>query len=377
MRRLGGIVRYVWQRANWPNFSWQNDKLLHPVGRTRFCQGRLLSRIRGLGMNLSQEAQAEILTEETIKTAAIEGQSLSRNSVRSSVARRLGLPIAGLPSAERHVDGLVEMILDATARYNEPLTAERLKGWQAALFPTGFSGLRRIRTGTWRGPVPMQVVSGPVGREKVHFEAPPADRIGEEITRFLSWWEASLDNTEGLLRAGIAHFRFITIHPFEDGNGRIARALTDMALAQDERLSKRFYSLSAQIMAERDQYYKILEQCQKGDDDITAWLLWFLGCLERAVKNSETLISKVLAKADFWQRHGQTPMNDRQRKVVKRLLDAGQGGFEGGLTTKKYVSIAKTSRATAYREISDLVGKRVLMQNEGKGRNVSYDLVWA
>ncbi len=377
MRRLGGIVRYVWQRANWPNFSWQNDKLLHPVGRTRFCQGRLLSRIRGLGMNLSQEAQAEILTEETIKTAAIEGQSLSRNSVRSSVARRLGLPIAGLPSAERHVDGLVEMILDATARYNEPLTAERLKGWQAALFPTGFSGLRRIRTGTWRGPVPMQVVSGPVGREKVHFEAPPADRIGKEITRFLSWWEASLDNTEGLLRAGIAHFRFITIHPFEDGNGRIARALTDMALAQDERLSKRFYSLSAQIMAERDQYYKILEQCQKGDDDITAWLLWFLGCLERAVKNSETLISKVLAKADFWQRHGQTPMNDRQRKVVKRLLDAGQGGFEGGLTTKKYVSIAKTSRATAYREISDLVGKRVLMQNEGKGRNVSYDLVWA
>lgn len=377
MRRLGGIVRYVWQRANWPNFSWQNDKLLHPVGRTRFCQGRLLSRIRGLGMNLSQEAQAEILTEETIKTAAIEGQSLSRNSVRSSVARRLGLPIAGLPSAERHVDGLVEMILDATARYNEPLTAERLKGWQAALFPTGFSGLRRIRTGTWRGPVPMQVVSGPVGREKVHFEAPPADRIGEEITRFLSWWEASLDNTEGLLRAGIAHFRFITIHPFEDGNGRIARALTDMALAQDERLSKRFYSLSAQIMAERDQYYKILEQCQKGDDDITAWLLWFLGCLERAVKNSETLISKVLAKADFWQRHGQTPMNDRQRKVVNRLLDAGQGGFEGGLTTKKYVSIAKTSRATAYREISDLVGKRVLMQNEGKGRNVSYDLVWA
>ena len=377
MRRLGGIVRYVWQRANWPNFSWQNDKLLHPVGRTRFCQGRLLSRIRGLGMNLSQEAQAEILTEETIKTAAIEGQSLSRNSVRSSVARRLGLPIAGLPSAERHVDGLVEMILDATARYNEPLTAERLKGWQAALFPTGFSGLRRIRTGTWRGPVPMQVVSGPVGREKVHFEAPPADRIGEEITRFLSWWEASLDNTEGLLRAGIAHFRFITIHPFEDGNGRIARALTDMALAQDERLSTRFYSLSAQIMAERDQYYKILEQCQKGDDDITAWLLWFLGCLERAVKNSETLISKVLAKADFWQRHGQTPMNDRQRKVVNRLLDAGQGGFEGGLTTKKYVSIAKTSRATAYREISDLVGKRVLMQNEGKGRNVSYDLVWA
>ena len=370
-------MRYVWQRANWPNFSWQNDKLLHPVGRTRFCQGRLLSRIRGLGMNLSQEAQAEILTEETIKTAAIEGQSLSRNSVRSSVARRLGLPIAGLPSAERHVDGLVEMILDATARYNEPLTAERLKGWQAALFPTGFSGLRRIRTGTWRGPVPMQVVSGPVGREKVHFEAPPADRIGEEITQFLSWWEASLDNTEGLLRAGIAHFRFITIHPFEDGNGRIARALTDMALAQDERLSKRFYSLSAQIMAERDQYYKILEQCQKGDDDITAWLLWFLGCLERAVKNSETLISKVLAKADFWQRHGQTPMNDRQRKVVNRLLDAGQGGFEGGLTTKKYVSIAKTSRATAYREISDLVGKRVLMQNEGKGRNVSYDLVWA
>lgn len=337
----------------------------------------MLSKVRALGMDLSQEAQAEILVEETIKTAAIEGETLNRDSVRSSVARHLGLPAAGLPAAERYVDGLVDLLLDATAHYDKPLSAKRLKSWQAALFPTGFSGLNRLRTGKWRGPEPMRVVSGPIGREKIHFQAPPMERIDTEMKQFLSWWKQSFNNTEGLLRAGIAHFRFITIHPFEDGNGRIARALTDMTLAQDERLRVRFYSFSSQIMEERDEYYTILEQCQKGDGDITKWLLWFLGCFVRAVEHSEILISKVLTKAEFWQRHTQTIMNKRQRKVVNRLFDAGKGGFEGSLTTRKYVSIAKVSRATAYREISDLISKNVLLQNQGKGRNISYDLVWS
>jgi len=222
----------------------------------------------------------------------------------------------------------------------------------------------------------MQVVSGPVGREKVHFEAPPADSVEREIRDFLQWWEKESQNTEGLLRSAIAHFRFVTIHPFEDGNGRIARALTDMALAQDEKLGPRFYSLSTRIMAERDEYYRVLERCQQGDGDITEWLVWFLECFERAIEQSETLISIVLAKARFWQRHGQTMLHERQRKVINRLLDAGVGGFEGGLTTRKYVSMAKVSRATAFREISNMVEKQVLKQNPGGGRSVSYDLAW-
>ncbi len=369
-------MRYVWQHSNWPNFTWQSDQLLDVVSKARFNQGKLLSRISVLGIGLSREAQAEILIEETVQTAAIEGQILDRDSVRSSVARRLGLPTAGLPTAGRHVDGLVDVLLDATLLYDKPLTGRRLKSWQAALFPTGYSGLRRIRTGKWRGSEPMQVVSGPIGREKIHFEAPPSDRIDMEVRKFISWWEKGSIRMDGLLRAGIAHFRFITIHPFEDGNGRITRALTDMAFAQDEKSSTRFYSLSSRIMTERDDYYEVLERCQKGDGEITRWLKWFLHCFQRAVEDSQILISKALEKAEFWQRHVQTTLNDRQRKVINRLLDAGPGGFEGGLTTRKYVSMAKVSRTTAFREISDLVEKRILLQNKGKGRSVSYDLVW-
>jgi Fic family protein len=367
---------YIWQSANWYDFRWQSELLIEAVGRTRFSQGKLLSEVHALGINMSQEAQAEILTEETVRTSEIEGLKIDRESVRSSVAKRLGLPSVGLRKPDRYTDGLVDVLLDATRNYNAPLTADRLKSWQAALFPTGYSGLCRIKTGNWRGSDPMQVISGPIGREKIHFEAPPADRIEAEISRFLSWWETSAGKIEGLLRAGIAHFYFVTIHPFEDGNGRIARAITDMAFAQDEKLSTRFYTLSAQIMAERDEYYHILERSQKGDGDITAWLLWFIGCLERAIKSSEILIAKVLAMAAFWQRHSQTPINDRQRKVINRLLEAGRGGFEGGLTTRKYVSVAKVGRATAYREISDLLNKGILRTNQGKGRSVSYDLTW-
>ncbi len=370
-------MRYVWQNTNWTEFSWESDALIQPLGRARLRQGRLLSKVNALGLKFSKEARVEILIEEAVKTAAIEGQALHRDSVRSSVARRLGLPTAGLPATERIVDGLVDVLLDATANYSEPLSPERLMGWQAALFPTGYSGLRKIRTGQWRGPELMQVVSGPVGKEKVHFEAPPSDQVDMEIRDFIQWWTKGSKNIEGLLRAAIAHFRFVTIHPFEDGNGRIARALTDMALAQDENQPSRFYSLSTRIMAERDEYYRVLERCQKGDGNITDWLLWFLECFERALEHSETLISNVLAKARFWQQHGQTTLNKRQKKVINRLLDAGPGGFEGGLTTRKYVGMLKVSRATAYREISDLVAKQIFRQNPGRGRSVSYDIIWA
>lgn len=373
MKRLSIIMRYIWQYDNWTDFRWHADKLLHRLGSTRFSQGRLLNSVSSLGMPLTCEAQAEILTEEAVKTAAIEGQSLNRESVRSSVARRLGLPAAGLSPADRHADALVELLFDATGNYEKPLTPERLKAWQAALFPTGYSGLKPVRTGEWRGSEPMQVVSGPIGRERIHFEA-PAERIEDEIKEFLLWWENSRKTADGLLRAAIAHFRFVTIHPFEDGNGRIARALTDMALAQDEGLAARFYSFSAQIMAERDDYYKILELSQKGGKDITRWLLWFLECLERAMSRSEKLIANVLAKAEFWKRHGQTPVSERQRKVINRLLDAEPVGFEGGMTTRKYVSMTKASRATAYRELSDLVSKKILKPGSGKGRNVRYYL---
>lgn len=346
------------------------------MGKVRFSQGLLLGRMSELGFKLNEEARAEILVSEAVETSAVEGTLLDVDSVRSSVARRLGLPSAGFPSADRYVDGIVEVLMDATVNYSSILTAERLLGWQAALFPTGFSGLHRIGVGRWRGEEPMRVVSGPVGRETIHFEAPPHERIEREIKRFLGWWSKSSGVMDGLVRAGIAHIYFVTIHPFEDGNGRIARALTDMALAQDEKLEKRFYSLSTQIMAERDQYYDILESSQKGGLDITDWLAWFLRCTERAIVNAENIVSKVLAKASYWKKNETVEINGRQRKVINLLLDAGPGGFIGGLTTRKYVSIAKTSRVTAYREINDLLGKGLIVQNEGKGRNVSYDISW-
>lgn len=371
------MPHYVWQSQDWPNLHWQSERLLVPLGRARLAQGKLISQATALGFDLGQQAQAEILTEEAVKTAAIEGESLDRSSVRSSVARRLGLPTAGMPLAPRHVDGLVEVLLDATLSYSLPMTAERLKGWQAALFPTGYSGLSRIQVGDWRGAgEPMQVVSGPVGRERVHYEAPPGERVQTEIARFLAWWKYPPAGVDGLVRAGVSHFWFVTVHPFEDGNGRLARALTDMALAQDEKLSARFYSLSSQIMAEREDYYQVLEQAQKGDGDITVWLEWFLGCFERAVERSESLLAGVLLKARFWQRHAGGSLTERQRKVLNRLLDAGPGGFEGGMTTRKYASLTGVSKATAQRELANLVDQGLLRLNPGGGRSVSYDVAW-
>ncbi|MBI4323146.1 MAG: Fic family protein [Candidatus Omnitrophica bacterium] len=371
------MMTYIWQAKNWPHLTWNSEPLLPLISTARLAQGRLLTKVSSLGFKLTREARADILTEEVVTTSAIEGERLNRESVRSSVARHLGLPVAGLPPANRSVDGLVEVLLDATQHYDKPLTAARIKRWQAALFPTGQSGLRRIRTGTWRGPEdPMQVVSGAMGRERVHYEAPPGNRVEKEMRQFLAWWKASRGKEDGLLRSGLAHVYFVTIHPFEDGNGRIARALTDMALAEDEQLSTRYYSLSSQIMEERDHYYTVLEESQKGNTDVTKWLTWYVGCYGRAVNKAETLIADVLAKAEFWQHYRQTGINERQRKVVNRLLDAGRGGFQGGLTTRKYVSLTTVSRATAFREISELVGKGLLRQNPAKGRSASYDVNW-
>ncbi|MDE3046284.1 MAG: Fic family protein [Verrucomicrobiota bacterium] len=372
------MKKWIWQKERWPHFTWAADTLLPLISRARLEQGKLLAKVNGIGFELSREADADILTEEAMKTSEIEGEVLNRESVRSSVAKHLGLSTFGLPEPGRAVDGLVDVLIDATKNYSKPLTAERLKSWQAALFPTGRSGLFPVQTGEWRtSEEPMQVVSGGMGQERVHFEAVPSRSVDKEMQQFLAWWELSKSQEDGLVRTGIAHFYFVTIHPFEDGNGRIARALTDMALAQDEKIPTRFYSLSSQIMKERKQYYDILEQCQKGDLDITAWLSWFLGCYTRALDGAVKLVAKVLAKATFWQHFGHASLNERQRKVVNLLLTAGIGGFERGLTTRKYVSIAKASRATAFREIDDLVKKGLLVQNPTKGRSTSYDLNWA
>ena len=369
------MTQYLWERPNWTQLRWKNDDILRALGECRLLQGKLLSKVADLGFTLESQAQLEILTEETLKTALIEGENLIVQSVRSSVARKLGLPSAGL-RVDRYIDGLVSILLDATKNHEEPLTQKRLFGWQAALFPTGYSGIHKIKVGKWRGDKPMRVVSGPVGREKIHFEAPPSERIPFEIGKFLEWWKVSRNNVEGLLRAAIAQFWFVTIHPFEDGNGRIARALTDMALSQDDRQTIRYYSLSSQIMAERNTYYNVLENCQKHNGDITDWLNWFLGCFCRAIKGSEGMLAIVLNKASFWKSHSDKSLSQRQRKVINRLLDAGKSGFTGGLTTKKYVSLAKVSRATAFREIDHLTKLGILRKNTGSGRNVSYDLNW-
>ncbi len=370
-------MKYIWQSAKWPEFSWDSEALLSDLGQARLAQGELLAGIRSLGFGLDKEARAGILTEEAIKTSEIEGERLNPRMVRSSVARHLGLKDAGLVPSTRSVDGLVDVILDATKNYGARLSAGRLKGWHAALFPGGYSGLHKIRAGSWRGDEPMSIVSGPIGRERVHYEAPPGDSVADEMEAFLQWWSSSAGKIDGILRAGIAHFYFVTIHPFEDGNGRIARALTDMALAQDENMATRYYSLSSQIMEDRKAYYDILEKSSRSDSaDLTEWLAWFLKCYKRAVRRSSKIMGNVLAKADFWQAHAHDGLNERQRKVIKIILEAGPGNFTGGLTTRKYVNITKASRATAFREISDLMSLKILRQLPGKGRNVHYDLVW-
>lgn len=366
------IMTYIHEQKGWPSFRWNDDILGKRLTEVRHRQGRLLGKMEGLGFPLRDEAVLQTLTEDVLKSWEIEGELLDKEQVRSSIAQRLGIEIAGLTASDRHVDGVVEMMLDATQRYSDTLTSERLFGWHAALFPTGHSGISPIVTGGWRQDPrgPMQVVSGPIGREKVHYQAPAADRVGGEMQAFLDWFETERD-MDHVLKAGIAHFWFVTIHPFDDGNGRIARAIADMALARSERDRRRFYSMSAQIRAERDRYYEALETSQKGDVDITAWLIWFLDCLDRAFDRSETILASVLRKARFWDACSGTALNDRQRRVVNRLLE----DFEGNLTTSKWARLTRTSQDTALRDVADLVHKGLLERQAKGGRSTSYALV--
>ena len=366
-------VSYIQQEPDWPKFRWDHAKLLPLLADVRHRQGRLLGRMEGLGFRLRAEASLTTLTADVIKSSAIEGALLDAAQVRSSIARRLGLDFGDKVQASCDVEGVVEMMLDTTQKYSEPLTAERLFGWHASLFPTGRSGMRRITVGAWRPAEigPMQVVSGPMGRERVHFEAPPADRLDREVSAFLDWFE-KINGIDPVLKAGVAHFWFVTLHPFEDGNGRISRAIADMALARAEGTIERFYSLSTQIEAEKKQYYLNLELSQKDGTDITSWLEWFLGCLGRAIAGAEAGLAGVLRKAKIWERiNSQSPVNVRQRKVINRLLD----DFEGKLSTSKYAKLAQCSGDTALRDIKLLLDRGILVQDEGGGRNTSYRLV--
>lgn len=365
------MAKYIWQYPGWPKFTWDDSILIKCLAGARKAQGHILGQAKFLQL----KEQAEILVEETLATSAIEGEKLDREGVRSSVAKRLGLSTAGLSEAKRNGDGVVEVLLDATVKHAAKLNDKRLFGWQAALFPTGYSGIDKINTGNWRtGKEPMQVVSGRMGNAKVHYEAPPSKEVVGEMKVFFQWWNSKSDDLDGILRAAIAHFWFVTIHPFDDGNGRIARAITDMALAQDERTSLRLYSLSSQIIKERKTYYNILERTQKGKGDITEWLKWFLEMFTRSIQNSNKLIEKAIFASKLYEYCDEQGLNDRQRKVVKRMLESFPDDFIGGLTNQKYVSMTKISPETAKRDIRDLVQKKILIQNEGGGRSTSYQL---
>lgn len=362
-------TKYIHLEPDWPALSWATDKLAVLIAETRHAQGRLLGRMEALGRRLCREADLAVMTDEVVKSSAIEGEILDLQQVRSSLARRLGIDVGGAVPSPRAVDGIVEMMLDATRSFDRPLTAERLFGWHAALFPTGRSGMRKITVGAWRpaDAGPMQVVSGPIGREHVHFEAPEARRLAVEMDAFLEWFNAS-PAIDPVIKAGVAHFRFVTIHPFEDGNGRVARAIADMALARADGRPERFYSMSAQIEVERRTYYEVLEASQKSGLDITPWLKWFLECLGRALTRAEGTLAAVLRKAHVWQQIGTAPVNERQRKVINRLID----GFDGKLTTSQYARLTACSNDTALRDIQALVAQGVLARNEGGGRSVSY-----
>jgi Fic family protein len=362
---------YFHELPNWPNFHWKTDQLAEPLADVRHRQGLLTGRMEALGFPLRQEAVLQTVTADVIKSSEIEGEKLDAQQVRSSIARRLGIDIGALKPAGRDVEGIVEMMLDATRHYDQPLTKERLFAWHAAVFPHGQSGMRKIKVGSLRDDRegPMQVLSGPMGNERIHFEAPPAARVEKEMAAFLDWFNAKND-LDQVLKAGLAHLWFVSIHPFEDGNGRIARAIADMSLARSENSPQRFYSMSAQIRLERNQYYAILEQTQKGDLEITPWMQWFLACLGRAIEGAQTILGTVLLKARFWERLQGVSINERQRLVLNRLLD----GFEGKLTSTKYAQLTKSSQDTAHRDITDLVGRGILTRSPEGGRSTSYAL---
>jgi Fic family protein len=364
-------MKYIHQEAGWPKFTWDQERLSPRLADVRHRQGRLIGRMEGLGLVLRKEAELETLTLDVLKSSEIEGELLNPDQVRSSIARRLGMDIAGAVPADRNVEGVVEMMLDATQNYDKPLTADRLFGWHSALFPTGRSGMHRIVVGAWRDDArgPMQVVSGPIGKEKVHYEAPSARRLNAEMSRFLAWANKK-DGTDPVLRAALAHLWFVTIHPFDDGNGRIARAIADWALARSEGSSQRFYSMSSQMRAERKTYYDILEKTQKASLDVTEWMAWFLDCLGRAISGTESTLASVFRKARFWEKNAGKTINERQKLMLNKLLD----GFEGKLTSTKWAKIAKCSQDTAQRDIQGLIEQRVLVKDAAGGRSTSYSL---
>jgi Fic family protein len=366
------FMQFIHEKTDWPEWTWDEKKLSPLLADVRHKQGRLLGRMEGLGFLLRTEASLITLTADVVKSSAIEGEFLDPEQVRSSIARRLGLDIGGLVEVSRDVEGIVEMVLDATQRYSHPLTSDRLFGWHSILFPTGRSGIFKIKVGAWRTAEtdPMQVVSGPIGRETVHFEAPAAERLELEMAHFLSWFETQ-QNLDPVLKAGIAHFWFVTIHPFEDGNGRIGRAIVDLLLSRAESSTERFYSMSSQIEAERKEYYLRLESCQRGTLDITSWLEWFLQCLDRALAKTDTSLSGIIQKAKIWEIANAANVNCRQRTVLNRLLD----GFQGNLTTSKYAKLAKCSADTALRDIRALMEAGILVQNTSGGRSTSYSIV--
>ena len=361
---------YIHEQDNWPYFNWDNNKVMLKLGETRNLQGKLLGKMETLGFDLQNEAVLDTLTLDVIKSSEIEGEFLEKEQVRSSIARRLGLDIAGSVHSERNVEGVVEMMLDATQLYSAPLTSDRLFDWHAALFPTGRSNMYKITVADWRKEGLMQVVSGPMGKERVHYEAPKFERVPQEMDIFLNWFE-NKNELDLVLKAAIAHLWFVTIHPFDDGNGRISRAITDMLLARSDKSVKRFYSMSAQIRVERKEYYNILEKTQKGNLDITEWILWFLNCLTNAINSTEEILSKVFYKAEFWKFHSTTILNERQHKMINKLLD----GFNGKLTSSKWGKINKCSQDTALRDIQDLIQKGILQKEASGGRSTNYELV--
>lgn len=363
---------FIYDLANWPEFEFDEAALASQLAAVRYQQGLLLGRMQGLGFGLQEEAYLRTLTEDVVKSGEIEGEILDRDQVRSSIASRLGIDIGGLKKADREVEGFCQMMVDATQNFEVKLTKKRLCGWHRLLFPFGKSGGLKIKTGDYRDDArgPMQVVSGWMGKERVHFRAPEAERLSKEMSVFLSWFngEPSIDP---VIKSGIAHLWFLTLHPFEDGNGRIARAIADMALSLAERSKRRFYSMSNQIREERKSYYQLLEDTQKGLMDITAWLTWYLGCLERSIQAAETSLDFVVRKSNFWTVHATTSLNERQRKVLQKLLE----GFQGKLTSSKWASLAGCSQDTAIRDINDLIDKQIIEKAEAGGRSTSYQLI--
>lgn len=363
------MAKYVYQYSNWPNFVWDENEILTLLGKVRHLQGKILGQMNALGFSLKEETMLSTLTLDVLKSSEIEGEILNYEQVRSSIARKLGLDRAGMVYSDRYVDGVVEMMLDATQNYSNPLDDERLFGWQAALFPTGRSGMSKIETARYRSGE-MQIVSGAMGKEKIHFQAPPPSQVKFEMDRFIDWFNQNT-KTDMVIKSAIAHFWFIIIHPFDDGNGRIARAISDLLLARSDNSSQRFYSLSAQILQERKAYYEVLQKVQFKDGDITEWLIWFLNCLFRALESTEHKIGQALYKAAFWDEHENTAINSRQRLMINKLFD----GFEGKLKSSKWAKIAKCSPDTALRDIKDLIAKGILKQEKSGGRSTNYELI--